>query len=335
MVVNILLASTAYEQWQREKISTIAASAEKSLCIGRHMLPDCVITFVYSMALRQLLRRPLLATTFMRAGHGWERPDVPLSKPYVHRRRVLSISIAAQNWGSELPVVRWCSAGVLSQRQLTLPIQQQWCQQVHESVSTAFWSISWARSASRHLCQLQGNEPVLLQHYTPVPWEANEKRIEESEKATKSRRMHKFFANNPFGLGTVKLTQRWLPIRPCSLCRMETQAPSKPRAYISSKKWTRKAECSSSANSQKPLNSSKRRIAHTHIIIDNTPWINPSLHRVLSQQALSDIVYTEQYWQVRRSWVQSRAYQTIHWMNRRVHIAEQQFCGAVVGVDGE
>jgi len=39
------------------------------------------------MALRQLLRRPLLATTFMRAGHGWERPDVPLSKPYVHRRR--------------------------------------------------------------------------------------------------------------------------------------------------------------------------------------------------------------------------------------------------------
>jgi len=32
-------------------------------------------------------RSPLLLKT-IRGGHGWERPDVPLSKLYVHKRRV-------------------------------------------------------------------------------------------------------------------------------------------------------------------------------------------------------------------------------------------------------
>jgi hypothetical protein len=36
------------------------------------------------------VRTPFVVRSFMRGGHGWERPDVPLSEPYVNRRHVHS-----------------------------------------------------------------------------------------------------------------------------------------------------------------------------------------------------------------------------------------------------
>ena len=43
----------------------------------------------FYMALRNLVRRPFVLKNTVRGGHGWDRPDVPLTQSYIHKRAVL------------------------------------------------------------------------------------------------------------------------------------------------------------------------------------------------------------------------------------------------------
>jgi hypothetical protein len=37
---------------------------------------------------RVIMRRNVTKCMAIRGGHGWDRPDVPLTVPYTHKRRV-------------------------------------------------------------------------------------------------------------------------------------------------------------------------------------------------------------------------------------------------------